>query len=513
MMSPLFYSSHGSKYGTPGDAPEGTFCLARWLEGPDPVVVCAERELACLPLESLACLASARAVTRDVSMSVLGHRLAVCGGIRTNVATSSANIVASSTAAGAPAINAGASSTEAASVMPWYERPYVEVAVHAAAASVVHAIDPLLDDDPLAVSLAVARRGNGSPRRTAGQLMCDAHRAAAVSALPDPSVMGKGKAFIAKAAVASGVGTSPRRQSNATPGSTAGGASDADTSGLFRDSLLTLFEAPATLSTCAAASLPSQQLLTALGAWLTPKAGLRTDGHVPAPANWQQLLRSCNVRHNSMSAANASAALGDDLVGGAAVINLCGRLFSGVLQPHHIAGMLLPSCRAVLVIDGAQTEASLRREVRLHAAVGGVDAPQSVGGWDVADPWVVAALLALCGVGTTLHTQWPSSHVSNELLLVSAVLRGAASCSPPLSLAESVRSVFVHSASPLAAAGAQGALGTTVPLKSVDLSAEAAGSDITADTTSSFYTALRLKDRVRFNPVVYGLPQTALLPL
>jgi hypothetical protein len=568
VLSPLF----GKPAAVADSNPSSALCLSDWLVGSDPVIVCAERALSCLPLEALPWLASARAVARDISVSVLGHRLAVCAGIRSHAASSTSP--PPSTAA--PAVVAPAATTATTTVanspatdpscglLPWHERPYVPVAVHAAASCVVHAIDPLMDDDAAAVLQSAAQRGAGAaPRRTAAQLLREAQAVAAVATTPDPAFPGKGSKAGSNKVSGVASGTSPRRLSNAggaTASSTFPAAGDLGVQRSQHDSLFALFEeVPATLSP---RSLPSNQVLSALGAWLSPKSGLRADGHVPSPAAWQQLLRSCNVRANASSTGPAS---GSDLIGGAAVINVCGRLFAGVLQPQHIAGLLLPGCRAALIIDGAHTESSARREVRLEAAAASAAALLSssstggdgcgrvegdgkpsagVGPWDVADPWVVAALFALCGVGTTVHTQWPSSHVSNELLLSCGVLRGAATGLPPLSLAEAVRSVFVHNAHPLPAtvpssvhsvpAAASAASSTAAPghgpRKSVDAAesgadaaaaaAAAAAAFAHVESTDNSYQAgsrpvgsRHLKDRVRFNPVIYGIPHTAMFPL
>ena len=424
-------------------------------------------------------------------------------------------------------------------------------------------------------------------------------QAASAAFAEGPVVVKGGKSGSAASNVKPG-GTSPRLQSAAAAAADAEAAAAANAAleRLQPESLLAVLDPNPSASPPPAAVFPAlhSQLLTVLGRCLGGRTGLRGDGHVPSPAAWQRLLGSCVLRQGlqlptappASTAANAAAAAGpahslaaaglsdDLLVGGAVVVNVCGRLLSGVLSPHHVAGMLLPAARAVLVIDGAATEASVRREVRIAATVaaaaasaaattaapGGGSASDtasppdigSCGGWDANDPWVVAALLASGGVGTTVHTPWPASHVANELLLAGALTRsiGGVAGAKPLPLAEAIRTTMVrggapppevtappaHSASGTAAAAAPvlpggteafslaaaaaaavpaepaAASGAAAPTSSVPPLPDASVSVAPPRAASARARVLPvLKERVRYNAVVYGLPQTGILPL
>ena len=312
-------------------------------------------------------------------------------------------------------------------------------------------------------------------------------------------------------------GLSPRRLSTVSVAETEAAAASHEQQ--QHDSLLSILEqAPGEISNSSAAAASQAELLGILGRCLGAKSCLRTDGCVSAPIAWQRLLGSCAVRANLAPSTNP--AIGDDIVGGAMVINVCGRLLSGILSPQLLAGMSLSACRVALVLDGTATESSVRREVRFAAnasseglasvASDGI-APADIGckGWDASDPWVVAALFATCGVGTTVHTPWPASHVAQELLLVGVITRAV--CAAPgtslMPIAEAVRTTMFRGGAPLVASS---------------LVADASRHEHPANRRGSLTDlplplisrpVKLLKNRVKFNAVVFGLPQTALLPV
>jgi hypothetical protein len=191
-----------------------------------------------------------------------------------------------------------------------------------------------------------------------------------------------------------------------------------------------------------------------------PADTIKGQEHIPSPGEWQHLLQS---RRN----------------GGLLYYGM-GRA-TAYCPPELIAGLDLSACNIVCLIDQAESDASNRRQSKL-------DNQKTAAALALEQPLQAAALFSLAGVNAVLLNRWASSLHMNARLMRRVV--------PAMTQAKDSIGMVLQSEirpPPPAPEGEEEA-GKPPPKKGKK------------DKSKRPELDLPLKDRVRFNTVVYGLP-------
>lgn len=387
--------------------------LGPWLAGSTGhVVVCAEKALFPLPLEALPCLSSAKAVVRDLSVQVLGHRLAAAAHLR---------------AVGDSATPAVLPSSSSATSEPWYARPAPPVC-NASSSGITFVADPRYEDkrddadsnDEGAVDAVLARRTIlESLQVLTGRQATPAEAAQAAAAAPAPADADQNAKGGKRAGTAAG------KNPPTTPAKDASTAAEplSDTTSVatglaakhprYEEGLLEVLRRRVPLP------VPG-----ALGsAW----KGFRGDTHIPSPAAWQEMMRTAPLRTAPDDPTGAACA------GGAMLFYGQGRLFS-YLPPETIAGLLCPSVRLAFLADSCTTTESARKQ-----AIADNEKRGKEGRLDLEHTWETAALLSMTGVGTVVAQRWSTTHHALEALVHGGLSAAIVEGTP---VAEAVKAVF-----------------------------------------------------------------------
>ena len=263
-----------------------------------------------------------------------------------------------------------------------------------------------------------------------------------------------------------------------------------------------------------AAAAAAAVTTTPASEWLEGVCG--SSEHIACCAEIQELLQS-----------RASARGGFVFYG-------AGRLASH-LPPTHLAGLSLDALRVVLLVDRCDNEQSYRRQSKL-------DTQKTSGELRLEEPLEQAALWSLAGAGAVLLNQWPASfHANRQLLerLLESLSKGggnttlgdalcfATDARTPLqnardaSMSESSKSSSSSSSShkqttqdssnsrPKTPKSKDGGRPKTPKSKdgTAKLNADASSASTAhADANAPHTPTFALKTRVRYNPLIFGLP-------
>lgn len=408
----------------------------------DPVILCVEKALTTLPFEALDCLASLSTVTRDFSLQVLGHRLAISNYLRTQ---------------GSNTVTAPLSLSSSTSALP----------CHARNSSVTYVVDPRHEDT------IDGRHGSPLGRLTVldaftaltGTQVHDSSSTASVTGHPAPPGTA-GTAVTHKA-------HPPVHSTDEDTSTESNTVAHSSTSPSFYD----------VLHSSTPLVFTDEQGKLFGSNW----HGFRGDSHVPAPAAWQELLRTTTLRPvtrtpDSPTSTEPPTSTPESTVtyaGGATVFYGHGRLFA-YLPPEAVAGLLCPGVRIAFLADTLTTNESARRQAILDNAKTAVE-----GRLELENTWDTLALLTLSGIGTLIGQQWSLSHIAMETLIHGTFTQTVRQSIP---IATAVRSVFR----------------TTTPV-------DKKKNDNDEHNANNNTTIVEVKNRVKYATVVYGLPHTCII--
>lgn len=381
--------------------------LAPWLAGQSGIVICVSKSLTHLPFESLLSIADARSVTRDFSVSVLGHRLAA-----------SALLADPHIPLTKP--------PHSVDIHSWFEHAPPETC-HASNTSIRFVADPR-HEDPIETSTLPIVKNNDE---TQTSLTSTKKRRTLLESI-DVLLKGPHASLHHESDHhdddASSIVSKKQHPPVATKGSKPGTASstskpvDTEAETAIHEpkahvaqvvTLLDLLDRPTELSHTTEEGTPL------MGGLCHSWKGLRGDASIPSPAAWQALMRSSPVK--------------PDGSGGGMVYVGHGRLFA-YLPPEAIAGLLAPGCRFAFLADSVSNNHQANQQALLDNTK-----KQDDGRLELEDTWETAALLTLTGVGLVITQQWPQSYSALEALLLETVSQAVLHGVP---LAQAVRSVW-----------------------------------------------------------------------
>ena len=377
--------------------------LAPWLAGQTGVVLCISKSLTHLPFESLESIADARSVTRDFSVSVLGHRLAA------------------SALMADPHIPP-TKPPHSVDVHSWFSHAPPETC-HASNSSIRFVVDPRNEDPKESSISAIVSNDNGENAHAPPQERTKKRR----TLLESIDVLLKGPNASRHHEAEHQVDDSSKKHPPASKGSKPGTASSVTKPVIVEAEtvahepkapeqsaiLLDLLDRPTELTQT------NEEGVVATDGLCRSWSGLRGDSSIPSPAAWQALIRSSPVK--------------PDGSGGGMVYIGHGRLFS-YLPPEAVAGLLAPGCRFAFLADSVSNNQQANQQALLDNAK-----KQDDGRLELEDTWETAALLSLTGVGVVITQQWPQSYSALEALVLETVSQAVIHRVP---LAQAVRSVW-----------------------------------------------------------------------
>jgi len=481
--------------------------LAPWLVGQTGVIMCISKSLTHLPFESLLTIADARSVTRDFSVSVLGHRLAA------------------SALMADPHIPP-TKPPHSIDIHNWFSHAPPETC-HASNASIRFVVDPR-HEDPKDKMISVIVSNAGGEDTPAAPPVSQLKRR---TLLDSVDVLLKGQKSSSHHEAEHHIEDSTKKPLPAAKGSKPGTASSV-TKPIAVEAdptvhepkvpaqsaiLLDLLDRPTELSQ------KSEDGVDVIDGLCHSWSGLRGDSSIPSPAAWQALIRSSPVK--------------PDGSGGGMVYVGHGRLFA-YLPPEAVAGLMAPGCRFAFLADSVSNNKQANQQALLDNAK-----KQDDGRLELEETWETAALLTLTGVGVVIAQQWPQSYSTLEALLLETVSQAVLRKVP---LAQAVRRVW-RRPEPGAEAAALAAKETVKEARIAHDSAvqalrdalaakeaappiqEGEQTEVTlaydhavsteAETAANLERALRIADmpipeeslpvksRVRYATLVYGIPQ------
>jgi hypothetical protein len=183
----------------------------------------------------------------------------------------------------------------------------------------------------------------------------------------------------------------------------------------------------------------------------------------PGPNEWQQGLLSCSK-------------------GGGFVYVGPNRVLSNI-PPENIAGMNLTGCHLILTLGRCENYKSSRRQSKKDSEKTRVDL-------DREESIVLNALLSLCGVQTIVCNQWTTTFSANRRL---------------------VNGLFTNLAKGYSIGKALKKYGEqATPMEQSTTSSINNNNSTKKNQSTTKYLPLQLKNRIRYNPVVYGLAHLSL---